>query len=70
MYFLCFYFFAQRLLSNGANVDAALTSDGSTPLYIAAQKGHLKCVEVRFNNGIKYKTQFQSVFAVPLSLIL
>jgi ankyrin repeat protein len=35
----------ERLIATGAGVDKAMTDNGSTPLFVAAQNGHLPVVE-------------------------
>lgn len=50
--------YSQTLLGHGAHVDATIHSNGATPLYVAAQKGHSHCVEVRF--GIDHLMKLDS----------
>lgn len=46
-----FIFYFKELSAHGANVNAAKTADGSTPLIMAAQNGHSQCVKVRIWDG-------------------
>lgn len=48
-------FLVQMLLAIGANINAARSSDGATPLFTAAENGHLQCVKVKVGDGVEYK---------------
>jgi ankyrin repeat protein len=39
------------LLKNGASISKSTTCDATTPLFIAAAKGHLEIVKVLLKNG-------------------
>ena len=41
----------KELLGGGADVNQATTDDGSTPLYIASQNGHLEVVKELLGGG-------------------
>lgn len=40
-----------QAINEGADVNATIDSEGATPLYIAAQKGHLEVVECLLTKG-------------------
>ncbi|WP_448218487.1 ankyrin repeat domain-containing protein [Endozoicomonas sp. 2B-B] len=56
----------ELLIKNGADLNAARTSDGATPLFIAALKGNTDCVETLINGGANVNAARTSDGATPL----